>query len=288
MDRNIPQDEPLRPDSAAVLADRNPEPRAAPETPLLSRDHLAVRDRGYIYRLRPAELETMHDIGQFRTVAIEDLARRRYHDQTTSMHQDLRALSAQGLVQLRTVWTGPKSKELSVVVLTKLGKALLERHGQNPKDQALYAGFVKPAEVRHDAAIYRMFQAEREKIERAGGQIRRVVLDYELKRKVYSPLAKAKALPPAEYAKRQREVARANGLKVVHGKIPLPDLRIEYQTRDGDTTRVDLELATHHYHGSHLQAKAEAGFKFYAADGAASRLSRVMEDREITAVILSL
>src|SRR6266508_1144473 len=288
MIRDIPQNKPLSSDRAEARTDRIAVSREAPETSLLSREHLAVRDRGYIYRLSPAGLETMYDIGQFRTVAIEDLAQRRYRAQATLMQQDLRALRAQGLVELRTVWTGTKSKELRVAVLTKVGKALLERHGQNTKDQALYAGFVKPAEVRHDAAIYRMFQAELQKIERAGGQIRRVVLDYELKRNVYSPLAKVKALPPAEYAKRQREVAQANGLRVVHGKIPLPDLRIEYQTREGETARVDLELATHHYHGSHLQAKAEAGFKFYAADGAASRLSRVMEDREITAVILSL
>ena len=286
MTRDIPEDKPLTPDSAEALPDRLAE-REAREMPR-SRAHLAIRDRGYVYRLSPAELETMHDIGEFRTVAIEDLARRRYRDQATLMQQDLRLLRAQRLVELRTVWTGPASKELRVVVLTKLGKAILERHGQNTKEQALYAGFVKPAEVRHDAAIYRMFQAERETIERAGGRVGRVVLDYELKRRVYSPLAKAKALPPAEYARRQRQVAQANGLRVVHGKIPLPDLRIEYQTRDGEATRVDLELATHHYHGSHLQAKAEAGFKFYAADGAASRLSRVMEDREITAVILSL
>ena len=58
--------------------------------------------------------------------------------------------------------------------------------------QKLYAGFVKPGEVAHDAAIYRMYQAEAARIEKAGGKIRRVILDYELKQKVYSPLAKAK------------------------------------------------------------------------------------------------
>ncbi len=35
---------------------------------------------------------------------------------------------------------------------------------------------------------------------------------------------------------------------------------------------MDLELATGHYHGPALQAKAEAGFKMYAADDSASRL----------------
>jgi hypothetical protein len=105
---------------------------------------------------------------------------------------------------------------------------------------------------------------------------------------VYSPLAKAKNLPPLDYARRQAEVARQNGLTVIEGKIPLPDLRIEYETTAGDLAHVDLELATGHYHGPALQAKAEAGFKMYAADGSASRLSRVLEEREITASILSL
>lgn len=105
---------------------------------------------------------------------------------------------------------------------------------------------------------------------------------------MYSPLAKAKALSPAEYAKRQEEVARQNGLTVVHGKIPLPDLRVEYETAAGELARVDLELTTGHYHGPALQAKAQAGFKFYAADGSGARLTRVLEERDITVAILSL
>ena len=37
----------------------------------------------------------------------------------------------------------------------------------------------------------------------------------------------------AEYRKRQAEIAAQHGLKVIRGHIQLPDLRIEYQTRDG-------------------------------------------------------
>jgi hypothetical protein len=50
---------------------------------------------------------------------------------------------------------------------------------------------------------------------------------------------------------------------------------------------VDLELATHHYHGSHLRTKAEAGFKIYG-DASTTGRSPVFEEREITASILSL
>lgn len=261
--------------------------RPQPDEPRSSRDHDLIRLRGYVYRTSPAEREVLNDIGRFRAVALTDLAQHLYRGDAARLRHDLGSLRAQGLIQTRTFWSGPGSQKLALAALTKQGKKLLE-NGEAPSRQALYAGFVKPAEVRHDAAIYRMYQAEREKIERSGGRIRRVVLDYELKQKVYRPLAKSRNLPPLDFARKQAEVAQQNGLKVIDGKIPLPDLRIEYETPSGDLAHVDLELATGHYHGPALQSKAEAGFKFYAADGSASRLARVLEEREITASILSL
>jgi hypothetical protein len=35
----------------------------------------------------------------------------------------------------------------------------------------------------------------------------------------------------------------------------VPDVRIEYETRDGERARVDLELATDHYRGRNLTEK---------------------------------
>ena len=35
----------------------------------------------------------------------------------------------------------------------------------------------------------------------------------------------------------QQSVAQANGLQVIDQKIPLPDLQIEYETREGETAR---------------------------------------------------
>ena len=259
------------------------------------REHALYHLRGSTYRLSPAELATMYDVGRFRIVALEDLARHRYAGRGRDLQEDVRALAAQGLVQAREVWTGPRSRTLRVLVLTKIGRETVHKHGphqtENARDhspQALYSGLVKRNEIRHDAAIYRMFQAERGRIERAGGRIRRIVLDFELKRLVYKPLAKAKALPPADYARLQEQVARSNGLKVIHGKIPLPDLRVEYESRSGESAQTDLELATEHYHGRALAEKAQAGFGFYAADGSGAKLSKVLEERDITVAILSL
>jgi hypothetical protein len=264
------------------------EERSTTTAPHLSRNRHSISERGYTYQISPAQLESMREIGRFRTVAIDDLGRHLYHDKTSQMRDDLHFLRDQGLVQLRTARTGGKGGKLPVVVLTKAGKDIASRETRESSAQQFYAGFVKPGEVAHDAAIYRMYHAEAARIQKAGGKIRRVILDYELKQRVYSPLAKAKALLPIEYAKKQAEIAKENGLTVVQGKIPLPDLRIEYETPTGELVHVNLELATEHYHGGALKVKAQAGFKMYAADGSESHLSRVLEERDIIAEILSL
>ena len=248
------------------------EPEPNPRSPeKLSRERRPVIGHNYAYFLSQAELETMKDIGQFRTVAAYDLTKFRYEGNQGQSREDLRSLQDQGLITRRTIWTGGKADHFTILVLTKKGKALLEQDGGGTRKQKVYAGFVKPREVHHDAAIYRMYQAEAAKIERSGGRIRRVVLDYELKQKVYRPLAKVRTKPgvvgSADYTRQQAEIAAANQLKVVHGKILLPDLRIEYETAPGERAHVDLELATHHYRGASLRAKAEAGFKMYAPQG---------------------
>ena len=213
-----------------------PEERSPETSSPAPRERATLELRGYRYQISPAEIETLHEIGRFRTIRIEDLERYRYQGKTAEMKEHLASLRDQGLLQQRTAATSGRGDKITVVVLTKVGKSIVESHRLRDSSDQIYSGFVKPAEVRHDAAIYPMYQAEAEKIARAGGRITRVVLDYELKQKVYAPLAKAKAsqVSPREYAKRQAEVAGETNLKVVRGRILLPDLRIEYDTQDGE------------------------------------------------------
>jgi hypothetical protein len=135
----------------------------------------------------------------------------------------------------------------------------------------------------HDAAIYSMFLIEAERIERAGGRVTRVLLDYELKKRAYSPLAHG--LSALAYAQRQREIARENGLEVVDGRLAFPDLRIEYETREGEERSIDFELATRNYRAAHVRAKAKAGFKVYA-DTRSRRLSAVLDGHDLMVEIL--
>ena len=107
-----------------------------------------------------------------------------------------------------------------------------------------------------------------------------------MKKRLYHDLAK---LGPGKPSSEQKHlVAERHGLQVVRGKIPVPDMRIEYEAHDGERARVDLELATSHYRGRNLAEKVRAGFSIYAHAEDASKLRRILDQRELTAEILSL
>jgi DNA-binding MarR family transcriptional regulator len=246
----------------------------------------STRSRG-ADRMTPAERTLLNDVGRFRTVALRDLEHARYPGHASLLERDVKRLVAEGLLERRTIATDARGKTATFLALTRRGKSLLKRsdRDQTGDPQALYSGFVKPREIVHDAGVYRMYLAETERIEREGGRIQRLVLDYELKKRAYSPLAKAHDLPPLEYAERQQEIAKENGLHVVDGHLVLPDLRVEYEDAQGAARHVDLELATQNYRAAHIRSKAAAGFKVYA-DTRSGHLSAVLDDHDLIAELL--
>lgn len=224
------------------------------------------------------------EAGRFRTVAVSDLARAHYGGNHAALDRDLRSLTKLGLVERHTISLDNRGGAISVVTLTREGKRLLKKSARD-SGQAIYAGLVKPREVAHDATLYRMYLAESERIEAGGGRVRRIILDYELKKRVYSPLAKARDLPPFEYAEQQQRIAKENNLAVVNGHIALPDLRVEYETPDGEVRHVDLELATRNYREAHINSKAKAGFKVYV-DSTSGPLRAVLDNHDLIAELL--
>jgi hypothetical protein len=91
-----------------------------------------------------------------------------------------------------------------------------------------------------------------------------------------------------EYARRQQEIANEQRLPMVDGRIALPDLRIEYETPEGDLDHVDLELATEHCHRGHMALKTRAGFKMYGFVSTSRGRRAQWEGHELTATVLSL
>jgi hypothetical protein len=262
---------------APPLPDRNV---LKPEREDLPRAYY-VRDR--VYLLRDSEVHTLGEIG--RLVRPADLARYDYAGDSKRMERDIRRLKGQSVLTEKTLEISGK-KMLRVVTLTKQGQRLLRKTNRLPDDQEIYHGLVKPREAKHDADLYRLYQKEAARIERAGGRPRRVILDYELKRDLnrdLTALGQQKDDPEAKAL-----VAEKHKLCVVNGKIPLPDLRIEYENAQGALSQVDLELATRHYRPRGLAAKARAGFSLYSHPEEASRLRRILNDQDLTAGILAL
>lgn len=305
MSRDSFRDDSRRHDSSPDRSDQNRtragshqwrgrETESTPSHGEPSREHLKAEDQDRplrytlgrrTFQLRESEVRAMADVGTFRVVAVSDLAQHLYSGDTSRMERDLGRLEKQGLVVERTLPTSNR-KAIRVVGLTKTGKRLLRSTNRLPDTQAIFHGIVKLREAKHDAALYRLFHAEMNRIEIAGGRPLRVVLDYELKRNLYRDRERLgdRKNDPEELKK----LAEAHSLKVVNGKIPLPDLRIEYQTAELEQRRIDLELATHHYRPRGIAEKTKAGFSLYSPREDAPRLRRILDEQELTARIFAL
>lgn len=221
-----------------------------------------VEDRDHEYSLNGPEVRALATVGAFRVVPTEDL------DHTDAGRADWRHLSDEGLVTLETIVDREGAQH--VAALTREGKDLLDTHSTSRlrgQQQKFYAGVVKPRELRHDAQLYRVFQSEATRIEREGGRVTRIILDYELKRD-YQTFLNRTHRPEGIDVRQDREAfAKAHDLSVVRGHLELPDLRIEYETESGRLEHRDVELVTEHYSRGQLAGKAQAGFVRYGASG---------------------
>ena len=166
-------------------ADRLARNQRVPEALDSPRAHYA-RDRTYF--LRDSELETLAEVGTFRVIAAPDLARTSYGGDEARMEREIRRLKQQSLLSEKRLPVG-RNKTTRLLALTKRGARLVRKSGRVQDEQAIYHGFAKPREAKHDADLYRLYQAEVERIESAGGRPTRVIFDYELKRNLNRDLA---------------------------------------------------------------------------------------------------
>jgi hypothetical protein len=269
----------------------NPEahrnlPENSPAGDLRDTTRNLYRERERTYSLRNSEIHTLIEAGKFRVVDTDDLAKFAYAGNRERMESDIRNLAREGLAEERRT-SVLKKQSRQVLTLTRRGQRFIRQQNFLPEDQAIYHGLVKPKEANHDADLYRLFQKIADDIERKGGRVLRITLDYELKEKLYKKLGEAQARNDARLDFKRQTFARELQLPVVQGKVVLPDMRIEYETQEGERARVDVELATGHYHGNHLAQKAQAGFQIYARSEDAGGLRRIRDEREITTAILS-
>jgi hypothetical protein len=232
-------------------------------------------------------MEAMIDMGRFRTVDVQDLARFVYRGNASQMKQDLQNLRGQGLVEEKTVFRAHKSAR-KLATLTDEGHRIVSKAGGLSEDQRLYHGFVKPKELDHDADLYKVYQRAAQEIQEKGGKPLRVRLDFELKESINRAREAAGRLSDEERARLLSAVARENGLAIKGTTIHLPDIQVEYETREGQIERENLELLSKNYREEGIRGKVGAGFKIYARSGEANRVRRALGDTGLIREVLSV
>ena len=120
--------------------------------------------------------------------------------------------------------------------------------------------------------MYRAALDERARIEAEGGRVVRVRIDAELKAIVATATEKARA----EAGDRAADAARFNaahelGLPVEDDRVLYPDAQLDIEDRDGRSGRVNVEIASDHYHAAAIAAKAGAGFAMHGSSRSATR-----------------
>ena len=231
-----------------------------------------VRDRDRVYEINGAESRILATVGAFRVVAEGDLNDGR--DEPRGSRETLKHLEREGLIQ-----TAPLNSDERAVTLAARGRDLLEANRYSRDDrshqprQAFYSGVKKPRELTHDTNVYRAYRRAEERIREQGGQVHRVVLDYELKRDYQSFLQEHNRGRKDSDGRPDREPeeiarwAREHQLPYYDDHVHFPDARIEYEDRDGRSRHEDLEVVTAHYRGAHAAASARSGFTRYRSLG---------------------
>ena len=221
----------------------------------------------------------VQDVGAFRAVALRDLVERHFDGHPYVARRGIDLAERRGWVK-RQKARGPKGGEFTVVVATPSGAARAEtlwRTDGRP-EQRTFSGAVKPLETGHDVAVYRAAGAAQVRIEAAGGRVVRVRIDAELKGHLAARAERerqARGRKAAEEA--HARAADAVGLPVEDGQVLVPDVQVEYVDAAGRTGRCNVEVASEHYRGRAIRAKARAGFVLCAPTArAASAIRRAL------------
>lgn len=295
------QPEPTRPKQAgtSVSVGRGPSDQSTPDQPekrerpepnpqrSFRRSDTRQVGRAGGYRLREREIRAMTDIGTFRTVDAQDLARFVYSGDQGAMSYDLGELRTHGLVEEKLLPRAHREPR-RVLALTQKGHRILKKARGLREDQRLYHGFVKPREIEHDADLYKVYQRAAEGIRARGGKPVRVRLDFEMKAAIGRQRNTTKRLPEQERNKCIDAFAAQEGLTVTRGRVEVPDVQIEYETREGDLERTNLELVSENYRTEGIRGKAESGFAIYARSGDTARIRRALQDTHTVERILSI
>ena len=213
-------------------------------------------------------------MGLYRAVSYTDLSDQHFDGHPFTTRRLVTQMTRAGLIEEHEA-TGPRGNTFTVLTATERGRDAAHRaavDAGHAAEQRTWTGLVKPAELSHDTAVYRAALDERARIEAEGGRVVRVRIDAELKAIVATATEKARA----EAGDRAADAARFNaahelGLPVEDDRVLYPDAQLDIEDRDGRSGRVNVEVASDHYHAAAIAAKAGAGFAMHGSSRSATR-----------------
>ena len=126
------------------------------------------------------------DVGMYRNVAYRDLADAHFEGHPYAARRGVDQMVRAGHVREHSA-EGPQGGTYKVLTLTPQGVERAERvaSGQGlDSQQKAWSGLVKPAELRHDVAVYRAARIEQVKLLEQGAVLKRIRIDAELKREI--------------------------------------------------------------------------------------------------------
>ena len=217
--------------------------------------------------------DAIADVGMYRAVSYRDLSEAHFGGHPFATRKAVDRMIRDGHMREHQA-KGPKGGIYKVLTVTEAGaRKARQCAGQQgfDKDQQTWSGLVKRGELSHDTAVYRAAQIEQRRLVDQGARIRRVRIDAELKKHVARVTEKARAKEGKAAADvARRKAAQDLELPIKNGKIIYPDAQIEYQDIEGRSGRVNVEVASEHYSGKTITAKAQAGFQMHGNGGRAN------------------
>ena len=202
------------------------------------------------------DLAAVRDVGDFRAIRPRDLADVHYGGSIAEIDK----LVAAGYVKRHWV-NDPRVKQKNdteVLGLTAEGRAVLLK---SDPDRPVFT--IRLRDLAHDADVYPAVAKIRERLEKEGGEVVRVIpgekLAAERARLANRERGEWKRNPPATL-KRQEEISKELDLPMVNGHVMIPDARIIYVDRHGRERQIDAEITSPSYGRSERAAKSHAGF----------------------------
>ena len=215
----------------------------------------------------------MADVGMYRNVSYRDLTESQFGGHPYTARRAVDRMIRDGHMREHQA-KGPNGSTYKVLTLTEAGARKARDYAVEQgfdKEQRTWSGLVKRSELNHDTAVYRAARIEQRRLLEQGAKIRRVRIDAEMKKHVARATESARAKEGRAAAdSARRKAAQDLDLPMQQGRVVYPDAQIEYLDVEGRSGRVNVEVASEHYSGKTITAKARAGFQMHGNGGRAN------------------